>query len=589
MNKIIIYILGLILFISCNFDKRPKEYTLTLVETSDIHGAIFDYDFVKDRKTRGSLSRIQTYLKNLRDTSNVVLLDNGDILQGQPTVYYYNYESTNEPHLYAQVMNYMQYDVATVGNHDIETGHDVYDRVKKEINFPWLAANAINIKTGEPYFEPYIVMNKNGIRIAVLGLITPGIPKWVPEKLWEGIEFEDMLVAAKKWIPLIKSKEKPDLIIGLFHAGYDYTYENADYNTPKNENASLIVAEQIPGFDIVFIGHDHKTWNKTIKNIEGDNVYILGPTSSGREVAQATVHLKLNKEGIYDKKIIGNIIEMKNYEADNEFNKTFAKQFNAIKNYVSRKVGTLNNSLSTFDAIIGPSMFTDFINNVQLQITDADISFTAPLAFNSKIEEGSIHVRDMFNLYRYENFLYTIELTGKEIDSYLEYSCSNWFNTMQTDKDHLLLFEKDAKGKPKYSKRYNSYALKYNYYNFDVAAGIKYIVDITKPNGDKVEILSMTNGNKFYSDSTYSVAINSYRGNGGGGHLIEGAQIPYYQLKKRIINSTDKDLRFYIMKWIEKKKVVNPEARNEWKIIPHNWWIKAKQKDKELLMSVSNN
>lgn len=585
MKKLIFLLIAVaIILTACNSENiKPKEYTITIIETSDVHGAIFDYDFIKNKPMSGSLSKVQSYLNDLRDPANVILLDNGDILQGQPTVYYYNYENTEGEHIYSKVMNYMQYDAGTLGNHDIEAGHAVYDKMNKELNFPWLAANAINTETGEPYFSPYTIIEKDGVKIAVLGLITPGIPKWLPEELWEGIEFEDMVMSAKKWVPIIQKKEKPDLLIGLFHAGFDYTYGNVDYDTPKNENGSVIVAEQVPGFDIIFVGHDHETWNKKVQDINSKDVYVFGPTSSAREVVAVNVKLFLNEKGIYDKVIEGSIVSMKDYNADSSFNKAFEKEYLTVKDFVSREVGEFKETVNAHESIYGPSVFTDIIHTVQLDMSKADISFTAPLTFNSVIDKGPVYVRDMFKLYRFENFLYTMKLTGKEIDGYLEYSFSNWFNTMNSENDHLLLFKKDQNGNLNFSQRSQSYELSTNYYNFDAAAGIKYTVDVTKPIGEKVNIVSMADGRNFYLDSTYTVAVNSYRGNGGGGHLVYGAGIPEQELSSRRISSTEKDLRYYLMKWIEEKKQINPVSRDDWKVIPEEYWMKGKETDKKLL------
>ncbi|MFO7844625.1 MAG: 5'-nucleotidase C-terminal domain-containing protein [Bacteroidales bacterium] len=580
----IISALLLIVSFSCTNEKKPEEITLHLIETSDIHGAIFDYDFINDKKSNTSLSKISSYIKDVREkNSNVVLLDNGDILQGQPVVYYSNYENVNEKHICSQVMNYLEYDAATIGNHDIEAGHAVYDKLVKEFNFPWLAANAISTKTGKPYFKPYTMINKNGVKIAVLGLITPGIPKWLPEELWEGIEFIDMVKSAKIWVPKIMEKEKPDLFIGLFHSGYDYTYGDVDYDTPRNENASFIVAEQVPGFDIIFVGHDHRTWNEKIENINGDEVIIMGPKGNANQFCVAKVDMVLNEKNEYEKSFHTEIIDSYNLETDPEFNRKFEEQRNEVKNYVSQKVGTFAESVDAHEAIYGPSEFVDLINTIQLDMSDAAISFAAPLSFNATIEKGPVYVRDMFKLYRFENFLYTMNLSGKEIDGYMEYSFANWFNTMKDEKDHLLLFKTGENGEPIYSEQYQSYSLKNNYYNFDVAAGIKYTVDISKPDGDKVTIHSLSSGEKFDTDSFYTVAINSYRGNGGGGHLVNGAGIPEEELNSRRKSSTDKDIRYYMMKWIKEQQTIHPESRNEWSIYPEDWWKKAKKHDYELL------
>src|SRR4030042_1856080 len=156
-------------------------------------------------KFDASLAGTAGYIKNLRNRKNIFfLLDNGDNLQGQPTVYYYNFIDTISPHLAAEAFNYLRYDAGTVGNHDIEAGHAVYDRLIKEYNFPLLAANAVDKKSGKQYFNPYI-------------------------------------------------KENPDLIIGLFHSGWNWQERNSEDNKNMNENGSASVAYEVPGFDIIFI------------------------------------------------------------------------------------------------------------------------------------------------------------------------------------------------------------------------------------------------------------------------------------------------------------------------------------------------
>ena len=230
--------LAVCLFYSCS---APEKATLTIFCTTDIHGSLFNYDLKKEQSTCQSLAGIAGYLRQVRENGleDYILLDGGDLLQGQPTNYYFNFIDTTQTNLVARILNDLGYDAAAVGNHDIETGHAVYDKVRKEFRFPWLAANALNIHTGEPYFEPYTVIRRQGLKIAILGMITPGIPKWLPRHLWEGLEFADMIETARKWVPLIQKKEQPDLLIGLFHAGWNYNYAGENENTPFNENATI--------------------------------------------------------------------------------------------------------------------------------------------------------------------------------------------------------------------------------------------------------------------------------------------------------------------------------------------------------------
>lgn len=580
------FLLSFLLFLLINFS-FAQTVNVKIIETSDVHGAIFPYDLVNDRPSNSSLAQVMTYLNEQRSDTNqiVFLLDNGDILQGDPVVYYYNFEKTDTLHLYADVMNYMKYDAATIGNHDIETGHNVYDKFNEEINFPWLAANAVRTSDGQPYFKPYTTIERGGIKIAVLGLITPAIPKWLPEKIWDGMQFDDMIQTAEKWVKKIRETEQPDLLIGLFHAGVNYNYSGEDSTTYKNENASKLIAEKVAGFDVIFVGHDHEGWNFKTRNPNGKEVLVLGTQASARTLAVANIILKFDKFcGFFaSDKMSGEIVEVKNYKPDEEFMKRFSPAFDEVKKYVSRPIGKFTKSISSRDALFGPSEFVDLINTVQLELTEADISFTAPLSFNATIKEGDLFVKDMFNLYRYENLLYTIEMSGQEIKDYLEFSYGNWFNQMKNENDNLLRYRLDENGNIIYSQRSNSPELYERFYNFDAAAGIDYVVDVTKPIGERVSILQLSDGRKFDLKTKYKVAVNSYRGNGGGDHLTKGAKIPKEELNKRVISSTDKDLRYYMMKWIEEKKTVEPKLLGNWKVIPENYWQSGKQKDYQLI------
>jgi len=580
---------SLLLLLIFTFSALAQTVNVKIIETSDVHGAIFPYDLVNNRPSNSSLAQVMTYLNEQRaDTNQIVfLLDNGDILQGDPVVYYYNFEKTDTIHLYADVMNFMGYDAATIGNHDIETGHKVYDKFNREIKFPWLAANAIKTSDGEPYFKPYTTIEKNGIKVAVLGLITPAIPQWLPEKIWEGMQFDDMVETAQKWVKIIRETEQPDLLIGLFHAGVNYNYNDESESTYKNENASKLIAEKVAGFDVIFVGHDHEGWNFKTRNPNGKEVLVLGTQASAKTLAVANIKLMFDKFcGFFtNQEMSGEIIEVKNYRPDEIFMKRFSPAFDEVKTYVSRPIGKFTKSISSRDAILGPSEFVDLINTVQLELTNADISFTAPLSFNAQIKQGDLYVKEMFNLYRYENLLYTIEMTGKEIKDYLEYSYGNWFNQMKDENNNLLRFKVDEKGNLVYSQRSNSPELYERFYNFDAAAGIDYEVDVTKPIGEKIKIINFSDGRKFEPDSKYKVALNSYRGNGGGGHLIRGAKISKEELSKRIISSTEKDLRYYMMKWIEEKKSVEPKLLGNWKVVPENFWLSGKQKDYKILFN----
>lgn len=553
------------------YASQDGEVTLKLIETSDVHGCYFSYDFTSMKPRKGGLACVCSFVKEQREQygDGVVLMDNGDILQGQPIAYYYNYIDTTSVHVTSAMLNYMKYDVGTMGNHDVETGHAVYDRWVKQCAFPVLGANIVDNKTGEPYLTPYKIIERKGVKIAVLGMITPAIPSWLPEQLWNGLHFEDMEDCARKWVKIIKEKENPDVLIGLFHAG-------PEGNKLDNvvENGSGDVAKNVPGFDVVFMGHDHVRRCEKIVNVAGDSVLLVDPANAARYVSDVTV--KVTKAGgkLVRKSVEGALADVSRYAADEDFMREFAGQYQATVDFVSRKIGRIEETITTKDAYLGPSAFIDLLHQLQLDITGADISFCAPLSFSAEIKKGDIYMSDMFNLYKYENLLYTMKLTGKEIKDFLEMSYALWTNQMKSPDDHLMLFNEEDKGFGRF---------KNPSFNFDSAAGIIYTVDVTKPQGEKIKIERMANGEPFDMNKTYQVAVNSYRGNGGGDLLTKGAGIPKAELAKRIVYSTDKDLRFYLMKRIEEVKVLDPKPLNQWKFIPEDWTVPASKRDYDIL------
>lgn len=553
------------------FASGEEEVTLKLVETSDVHGSYFPYDFIRRQPTKGSLARVSTYVNGQRKTygDRLILVDNGDILQGQPVAYYYNYIDTASVHVNAAMLNYMGYDVATMGNHDVETGHAVFDRWVKQCRFPVLGANILDAETGEPYLPPYHIIERGGVKVAVLGMITPSIPSWLPEKLWSGLKFEDMETCARKWVKVIREKENPDVLVGLFHAG-------PEGNRLDNviENGSRLVAENVPGFDVVFMGHDHVRHCGKVANVAGDSVLLVDPANTAKVVADVTVKITRKDGKVVAKSVEGKLADVSDIAVDEAFMERFRPEYEATAGFVSRKIGRISRTITTKDAYFGPSAFIDLLHQLQLDITGADISFCAPLSFAAEIREGDIYMSDMFNLYKYENMLYTMELTGQEIKDFLEMSYAIWTNRMKSADDHLLLLNDKPDGFGWFRNPS---------FNFDSAAGIIYTVDVTKPQGEKITIESMVDGSPFSLDRVYRVAVNSYRGNGGGDLLTKGADIPKQELPKRIVFSTDKDLRYYLMKRIEEVKVLDPKPLDQWKFIPEEWTVPAAGRDYKLL------
>ena len=507
------------LFASCS----QKETTLTFLETTDTHG-LYD-EFANDALI------IKQMKSELGD--HLILLDNGDDLQGSVYQYCSNHDAEH-PNLVSEVLNFFPYDAVCVGNHDIEAGRMVFDRVYSELKMPVLAANVIDESTGEPYFTPYIILKRDGFKIAVLGLLTPYVVTWVPDRLRPGLRFEQLEAAAAKWVKIIQEKEHPDLIVGLFHSGFEPQVQNLPPDHPLGrENATKWVAENVPGFDIIFYGHDHRSRAEKLTNSNGDPVYVLNSGNRGMGFALAEVTLKKGQKPNISVSLMLTDQENK----DEAFLDMLQPYLDRAEAYKQREVAELPVSICTENTYKGSCLWVDEIHRCQFETVEAegihaDISMAAPLSGGKSIEAGMLKVSDFFTWYPYENSLAVMALTGNEVKAFLEYA----------------------------------YEMKSPIYNFDSGAGIIYEVIDKNPMGERIHIISMADGTPFDMDKTYNVVMNSYRSMGGGNHLINGLGWAQEEIKDHVVWQSDRDMRSHFIDWAAKKGVLDNEPLNCWSI-----------------------
>lgn len=584
MTKNIIHIRTLLLLLAvmallpgCQRKQSGTEH-LIIVQTSDIHGAIFPYDFTLDSASQGSLAQVHQLVDSLRRNhpGALILLDNGDLIQGDPSSHYYNFIQTDSIHLFSRALNFMGYDAATMGNHDLEGGHAVYDRMVAASQFPWLGANILRTSDSIPYFKPYHILQRGDLKVAVLGLITPQVPQWLPSFLYEGMYFDDMVASAQKWADIIERDEQPDILIGLFHAGVD---TSAKGHIAFAEHASAAVAAKVAGFDLILAGHDHRGWNIRVPGPEGDSVLILAPASRGRDVVVAELEIQRKNKQIISKRWNARRVSIEGIPPNPAFMKQFEADYENIRSYVADTLAWLQQPLPFQPALFGPSAAVDLIHKVQLDASGAQISFAASMSYEGSLAAGPVCVRDLFRIYRYENYLYVMELSGQEVDQFLEYACGRWYAQMYTAEDDLLQYQYDGAGN--ISRRGKYPATVEPFYNYSTAAGIRYTVDVRRPAGDRVEILSFENGDPFRADARYRVAINSYRAHGGGGHLTQGSGIVRDSLPGRIVWSSDSEIRSLMAAWFRKTAKVHPKARGNWSVVPATWHKAAVQRETE--------
>lgn len=554
---------------------KDGEYTFRILTTNDVHGRYFDSLYVSDG-TSNALTNIAWYADSVRvaeGAENVILLDAGDCLQGDNAAYYFNYVDTLSKHLYARMVEYIGYDAVVLGNHDIETGHRVYDRLVKTMEVPFLAANAIRTDNGKPYFEEYVTLKRHGLNITIIGFTNPNIKGWLSPVLWEGMTFESLLPFAQETVDRIVAKEKSDVVVVAVHAGTG----NGDGNILESQGLDLF--KSLRGVDFVVCAHDHRPVVH-----KSDSICLINAGSHCRNMGFGTVKVKVQDGKVVSKTLDAQLLPVDRKNADRKMHETFRKDFEAVKTFTLKEVGELKADLRTRDAYAGMSDYMNLIHTLSLGCEPAQISFAAPLTFDGFIEAGTLVYNDLFTIYPYENQLFVVRMSGKEIKDYLEYSYDLWINTIDSQDDHLLKI-KDAPD-PRTGMKHWSFINRS--YNFDSAGGLVYKVDVTKPKGERVMIESLADGSAFDESASYNVAMTSYRASGGGNIMREGAGVDTDRIDERVV-AYHPEIRDILYDYLVATKEIDPATVGdrtvigEWSFVPESLASKAMDRDIALL------
>ncbi len=586
VKSVIIFVGVLMLMAACTQKEERADADITLLYTTDVHGQMLNYDFYRQKPEKESLSNVMSYVRQCREANpeGVVLLDNGDLIQGSPSMYYYNYVDIRHEHLATRVLNYMGYDVVNLGNHDFEGGEAVYfDHLLKGYNMSLLCANAIDTRTDEPMFSPYCIVERQGYRIAILGLITPDVPQWVPRSMIPHLRFESMTESAQHWIPIIEERENPDLIVGLFHSGQEaVSYQHEDGT--DHADGAMMTAHLVRGLDVVLIGHDHLVMNDTIVNQYGDTIPVLQPANNCKELGRIDLHISSTKKpnGHLQARAVMQNIATSTLDPDPEYDQTFAEEIVKINEFLDESIEQPIAEMDGLKSLTGPSDIMDLIHAVQLSASYADVSLASCLSRFGKIEGGTLSMRQLFAIYKYENQMTKMWMTGDEIRQFLEFGYGKQFNHMKSINDHLLNFKLKANGDT-IMGRFGP-ELVTPQYNFTSAAGINYVVDVSKPVGHRVTITSMADGSRFDPKMRYDVVLSSYQAAGGGGFVRQGLGWDTKEIERRTIITTVKDMRYYIQQYLENQSHgMKAPQLGSWHVEPQAWWNANRERDAELL------
>ena len=566
MKKLIYTVLvTLITLTSCS---KPEEGDLTILFTTDVHGMVLPFNFLKNAPAEVSQANVFAYVDQLRQQGEeVIMLDAGDMAEGQPSTYYYNNVANREEHIVGRTANFIGYDALVVGENDIQFGEKIYkDRMPGWFNAPLICANAIDIRTDKPMFTPYAILKRGGFKVAVLGLITPNVREWLTPIAYQHLRFEELEASANKWIAKIQETEKPDLIIGLFHI--------------SAANIESVIGK-VSGLDMVLCGQDHTGFCDYVKDATGKDIPLLQPLTRCEEVGKAKVHLKQNSDGTYDKKVSIERVSMRNVKPSEAYTSTFEGEIERINRYLDEPLATFTYDLIPEDGLVGPSAIVNFIHEMQLWISGAEVSLTNFLASFDEVPAGEFTMRNLFNVYKFENQIWTLRMTGDEIHKFLEHAYGLQYDTMKSQNDNLIAYKRDADGNIIMSDF--GPELKTVQYNYSCAAGINYTVDVSKPAGERITITKMSNGEPFEPEKIYRVTMNDHLAIGGGGHTTEGVQWNDSIVLSRIIATSANDIRMNFSNYIRNRKRLESSSRDDWKVIPTPWFDVAAPREKKFL------
>lgn len=530
-----------------------KEGTLiTVLATSDIHGNIFPWDYNTAKPANRGLAKVSTYVKQVREKyPYVVLVDNGDTIQGTPLSYYYDKIDTKTEYPLAKVMGAMKYDTWTLGNHEFNYGLEVLNRVIKDMRSEGIHVLSANTykDDGTNYVDAYYIKTFNTpqgpVRVGILGLTTKMIPAWENKENYAGLHFNDLVDEAKKWVPKLR-EAGADIVVVTMHSGEEKPTDIIP------ENQVIAVATNVDGIDAIVAGHTHVNIPQhNYKNPSGQTVIVTQPGKWGEYVSQIYFDITKNDQGkwvIADK--WSTTIKMDDsIQADPEIINLAQPYHDATLKYIGTKIGVATGDFLGTDQTIKPTAIMDLINKVQKYYAKTDLSIAAPLSSSAKILKGDITIQDIMGVYVYENYLYGIKMTGKQLKAWLEWS-ARYYKQVSSPNDPIT---KDP-------------TLNIPDYNLDQLYGASYVIDLTQPAGHRIKNLKV-NGKLVKDDDVFTVAINNYRFNGGGGFMqAAGITNPEIVFDSAKAYGDDGQVRNLMIRYIQEHGTISPVVESDWYI-----------------------
>ncbi len=522
-----------------------KNKKITILATTDIHGNILGYNYDKGESFNNSgMNRIYSYIKQVKSENlNTLVVDNGDIIQGNTLTDEMYSNKKDEKHPVISAMNFMGYDAMVLGNHEFNFGLDLIKSLEKQSDFPFLSANVDYRESGEDFVKTHTIINCGGVRVGIIGLTTPNVPRWVGN-LVKDLNFHDLGETAYRYVSEIR--DKVDIIMVMAHASMVSEHDK------KNErDAAEKILRLCPEIDVLVVGHFHIT----VKEKRGKTL-IGGATDSGQEVIRFDLTLD-NNNHVIDGQV--KVVSMKPYYPSEELSglPVIKKAHETTMDFVTEIIGEATEDFQPKDEIsfipegrLRDTPLIELINKVQLINSGADVTSTSLIRDDSNIKKGVITYGHIFNVYKFTTFLYVVEVTGKELKNYMEWAASA-YNQWKSG-DISISFTMDIPG-----------------YQHEFFAGVNYKVDISKPVGHRIVDL-IFKGDLVKENQKLKLATSDYCYFAN----LKGRKLA----KNNYIWKSSNTIRDMIVEYIKNQGIISPQVDNNWEITGVNLESPYKEK-----------
>jgi 2',3'-cyclic-nucleotide 2'-phosphodiesterase (5'-nucleotidase family) len=521
-----------------------RRVELIVASTTDVHGRLRGWDYYGDApdSARG-LSRAATIVDSVRRAhpGRVLLVDAGDLLQGNPLTYVAAAIDTTGPHPVIAAMNTMRYDAAAVGNHEFNYGIPRLRRALRGATFPFLAANAVSLgrEAARPLFSAYRIVERGGVRVGIVGATTPGAMVWDRENLAGRLRITDIVPAVRKSVADVRRRGVAAVVV-VMHSGLG---EQASFDTVStrlpSENVAARVAREVPGIDLIVYGHSHREMADTTIN----GVLVMQPRNWATSVGVASLVLERGASGWRVSARRGVLVPSAGHAEHPAVLAVTERVHGATRAWVNQALGTTTVAWRGDSARVRDTPLIDFVLEVERKVTGADLAATAAFDLNASIDTGRITVAEVARLYPYDNTLRVIRISGRQLREFLEYS-ARYYRTLGSAEAQQSLVDPSVPG-----------------FNFDIIAGAEYDIDLSRPLGERITRL-VARGAPVRDDDQFTLALNNYRQGGGGGFaMLRGAPVVY---------DRQEEIRTLLIDEVRRRGTLRPEDYHtvNWRLVP---------------------